>query len=367
MTTQPENMTMNNALQWLGQAAKQPCETTRLAAESRQQQLTKPPGSLGQLEQLAIRLASLQYREAPQIKRIDISIFAADHGIAEEGVSAFPQAVTAEMVRNFANGGAAIAVLARQLSAHLRVCNLGTVAELETITGVESNRIAAGTANFIQQAAMSEQQLIKALAVGKQHAEDAFDHGSDVFIGGEMGIANTTSATALACALLQRPSSELTGPGTGINSDTQHHKQRLIDQALARHQLNSSGQRCDPLHGLRCVGGFEIAALTGAFMRCAQLGLPVLVDGFIVSVAALTALRIMPALHPWLILGHQSAEPGHIAVIEAINHTPLLHLNMRLGEASGASCAVPLLTLACALHNQMATFASANISSASSD
>jgi nicotinate-nucleotide--dimethylbenzimidazole phosphoribosyltransferase len=366
MTIQSESTTMINPLQWLEQPAKQPCEASRLAAENRQLQLTKPPGSLGQLEQLAIRLASLQYREAPGVERIDISIFAADHGIAEAGVSAFPQAVTAEMVRNFAGGGAAIAVLARQLGANLRVCNLGTVAELEAITGIENNRLGAGTANFSQQPAMNEQQLIAALAIGKQHAEDAANNSSDVFIGGEMGIANTTSATALACALLQRPSSELTGPGTGINSDTQRHKQQLIEQSLAHHQL-SNKQPSDPLNSLRCVGGFEIAALTGAFIRCAQLGLPVLVDGFIVSVAALTALRIMPDLHPWLILGHQSAEPGHIAVIKAINHRPLLHLDMRLGEASGASCAVPLLTLACALHNQMATFASANISTASND
>ncbi|MEE8057405.1 MAG: nicotinate-nucleotide--dimethylbenzimidazole phosphoribosyltransferase [Pseudomonadales bacterium] len=351
-------------MNWLDQTAQQPCLQSRLIAESRQLQLTKPPGSLGQLEQLAIQLASLQQRETPAIERIAISIFAADHGIAAENVSAFPQVVTAEMVRNFSSGGAAIAVLARQLNAQLRVCNLGTVNELEAIDGVESNRLGAGTNNFSQQPAMTESQLQQALDVGKQHADDAKAQASDLFIGGDMGIANTTSATALACALLQQPTRRLTGPGTGINSAEQLHKQQVIEQSLALHDLNTEDSAQDPINCLRHVGGFEIAALVGAYIRCAQIGVAVLVDGFIASVAALTALRIRPDIHSWLILGHQSAEPGHSWVIEALNITPLLQLQMRLGEASGAACAVPLLRLACALHNEMATFESANVSTA---
>lgn len=349
-------------MNWLNLIAQEPSESHRQSALERQLQLTKPPGSLGRLESAAIRLASLQQTLKPQVNSIAISIFAADHGIAEENVSAFPQSVTAEMVRNFAAGGAAIAVLAKQLGAQLRVCNLGTVNELEAIPGVESNRLAPGTKNFSQQAAMTEQQLEDALSIGKQHADDAKLNHADLFIGGEMGIANTTSATALACAILQQPSSHLAGPGTGIDKAGIAHKQSVIDKALAHHQLNSNTGTPPPLECLRRVGGFEIAALVGAYIRCAQIGLPVLVDGFIASVAALIARCILPSAHPWLILGHQSAEPGHKAVLETIDHQPLLQLDMRLGEASGAACAVPLLQLACTLHNEMATFESANVS-----
>ncbi len=355
-------------MNWLNQPAQQASQTVQLAAENRQQQLTKPPGSLGQLEQLAIQLASLQQREKPTVDRIAISIFAADHGIAEENVSAFPQAVTAEMIRNFSSGGAAIAVLARQLNAQLRVCNLGTVAELEPIAGVECNRLGAGSYNFSRRAAMAESQLQQALAIGKQHVEDAKDQGCELFIGGDMGIANTSSATALACALLQLPATTLTGPGTGISAEGQQHKQQVIEKSLALHGLlpglNPASASATPLDCLRLVGGFEIAALVGCYIRGAQIGQPLLVDGFIASVAALTAYRIQPDIHPWLILGHQSAEPGHSYIVKALGLTPLLQLNMRLGEASGAACAVPLLRLACTLHNEMATFESANVSNA---
>lgn len=345
---------------WTKETIKLPCETSHNRALARQSQLSKPPGSLGEMENVAIRLAALQATDQPRAARVAISIFAADHGIAHEGVSAFPQAVTAEMVRNFASGGAAISVLARRLGAHLRVCNIGTVKELEAITGVEDQRIGPGTDNFCQRAAMTGQQLQAALDIGKAHAEQAHADRQDIFIGGEMGIANTTSATALACALLQKPAAELTGPGTGINQATQQHKQLLIEQSLSLHQLQSSD--CDPLDALRCVGGFEIAALTGSYLRCGQLGLAVLLDGFIASVAALLAVRMNPALSPWLLLAHQSAEPGHQHVIKALATEPLLTMNMRLGEASGAAIALPLLQLACALHNEMATFSSANIS-----
>lgn len=345
---------------WTNQTIKLPCETSRDRALLRQAQLTKPPGSLGEMEAIAIRLAALQATDQPRAARVAISIFAADHGIASEGVSAFPQAVTAEMVRNFASGGAAISVLAKQLGASLRVCNAGTVNPLEAIKGVEDQRIGPGTDNFCQCAAMTEQQLEAALAIGKAHAEQAHGSHQDIFIGGEMGIANTTSATALACALLHKAPAELTGPGTGISQATQQHKQALIEQALALHQLDSGNT--DPLYALGCVGGFEIAALTGSYLRCGQLGLAVLVDGFIASVAALLAVRISPALSPWLLLGHLSAEPGHQHVVEALATEPLLTMNMRLGEASGAAIALPLLQLACALHNEMATFSSANIS-----
>ncbi len=351
---------------WLEQHAIKPCDSSRKAAENRQKQLTKPPGSLGGLETLAIQLASLQRTEFPTIDNISISIFAADHGIAEENVSAFPQSVTAEMIRNFSAGGAAISVLARALNASLRVCNLGTVSELEPIPGVDTHQLGAGTNNFSQQTAMNADQLQQALQIGKQHADDAQTNGAELAIFGEMGIANTSSATALGCALLQLPADKLTGPGTGLNPLAQQHKKDVIERSLQLHQQTNASIIEQPLYWLQAVGGFEIAALVGAYIRCGQIGLPVLIDGFIASVAALTALKIRPDILPWLILGHQSAEPGHILVIQALGLTPILQLQMRLGEASGAACAVPLLKLACALHNEMATFETANVCSKNS-
>jgi nicotinate-nucleotide--dimethylbenzimidazole phosphoribosyltransferase len=349
---------MDEALLWLQQLAPTPCQQSTNIAIQHQQQLTKPPGSLGRLEQLAIQLAGWQKSNHPQVERINISIFAADHGIARENISAFPQAVTAEMIRNFASGGAAIAVLARQLDADLRVCNLGTAAPLEAIAGVESRPIAAGTANFLKQPAMTKEQLTTAINIGREHAEAAQQNNSDLFIGGEMGIGNTTSATALASALLTQAPAALVGPGTGISAATQQHKLALIEQALQQHTSSH------PLTALQCLGGFEIAALAGAMIRCAQLQLPVIVDGFIASAAALAAAQLQPSIKPWLILAHQSTEPGHALIIQALQLQPLLQLELRLGEASGAAIAVPLLRLACALHNEMATFASASVSTA---
>lgn len=355
-----------NDLYWYHEPAATWCEVSQQLATVRQQQLTKPPGSLGRLEQLAIKLAALQATPTPVVNKVAISIFAADHGVALEGVSAFPQVVTGEMVRNFAGGGAAIAVLARHLNASLRVCNLGTINPLEPIAGVEDCRIAAGTANLLQQSAMIDEQLQQAVSIGRQHIDDARQNGCQLFIGGEMGIANTTSATALACALLQQSAQHLVGPGTGIDDNTLQHKRYIIDAALERHGFIGLSNP-DPVRCLRTYGGFEIAALTGAYLRAGQCGLATLVDGYIASVAALAAVMINPSIAPWLLLSHRSAEPGHSLVVNALSDrfgvsAPLLDLDMRLGEGSGAAVAVPLLQLACALHNEMATFDSAQVS-----
>ncbi len=347
-------------MNWLYAPAATPSEHYRQQAQARQQQLTKPPGSLGKLEAIAIQLAALQATDSPRADNIAISVFAADHGIAKENVSAFPQSVTGEMIRNFANGGAAISVLAKQLNASLRICNLGTVSEIERIAGVETHQLAPGTANFSRQMAMTAEQLEQALAIGRQHAEQAKTKGTDMFIGGDMGIANTTSATAIASALLQQAVANLVGTGTGIDQQGLEHKQTIIEQALVLHQLDNRDD-INPLDCLQKVGGFEIAALTGAFIGAAQEGIPVLVDGFIASAAALAAIHINPSIKPWLLLGHLSAEAGHRHIVNALGLTPLLQLTMRLGEASGAAAAVPILRLACALHNQMATFADANV------
>lgn len=350
-------MTIDSQLAWIEEPVKVINQNSLAGAEARQSQLTKPPGSLGRLEQLAIRLAAMQGVDRPSAEKVHISIFAADHGIAAEGVSAFPQEVTGAMIANFAHGGAAISVLARVLNAELEVIDVGAVADPGKLPSVINRRISAGTANFAKAPAMSSEQLAEALAVGKEAVERAQHQGAEIFIGGEMGIANTTSATAIAAALLELEPVELAGPGTGLDSEGISHKVEVIKKSLQLHKASLS----DPLELLRCVGGFEIAALTGAYIAAAQLGLPVIVDGFICSAAALAAIKIEPSVSAWFILSHASAEPGHAAIVAALGDAPIIDLGMRLGEGSGAATVVPLLRLACELHNGMATFTEAGV------
>lgn len=347
-------------MSWYTEAPVAIDSAVRDRARAHQAQLTKPPGSLGRLEQSAIELAALQGRDAPAVERALIAIFAADHGVAAEGVSAFPQAVTGEMVRNFANGGAAISVLARQLDVPLQVINVGTVNALEPLPGVLDRRLAAGSGNLRREAAMSAELCERALKVGAEVIDTACDERGrlDLFIGGEMGIANTTAATAIACTLLPAEPVVITGRGTGLDINGVEHKIAVIEEALALH----GARRLNAFDTLAKLGGLELAALAGAYIRAAQRGVPVLVDGFICSAAALVALRLNPALKPWLLFSHCSAERGHRLLIEHLSVRPLLDLDLRLGEGSGAALALPLLRLACALHNDMASFESAGVS-----
>jgi len=329
-------------------------------AAQRQSVLTKPAGSLGRLENIAVQLAGLQSTDTPAVERIQVSIFVGDHGICEENVSAYPQAVTAQMIGNFANGGAAINVLAKSLGAGLEVINLGTVSDdLPDLPHVIDARIAPCTRNFTLADAMTDKQVCTALNHGDAAAQRAADSGCQLFIGGDMGIGNTTSATAIACALLSKNPMQLTGPGTGLDSAGVRHKAEVIIRALQRHD---SDDDLSPTEALEALGGFEIAALAGAIAGCAARSIPVLVDGFIVSVAALIAVNQQPEIRPWLLFAHRSAEPGHQAVLTALNAEPLLDLSMCLGEGTGAAIAVPLLRLACQLHNNMASFADAGVS-----
>jgi len=344
--------------QWW-QAPCQPIDhVARQKAEQRQARLTKPSGALGRLEQLAVDLAALQGRECPHLEQPWIAVFAGDHGVVEEGVSAYPQAVTRQMLLNFVAGGAAISVLAHQLQARLEVIDLGTAGNHAPLGGVHSYALGPGTANFTRGPAMTVEQCAAALAAGRASAERAHQARAGVYIGGEMGIGNTTAAAALGCALLDLPALALTGPGTGLNAAAVEHKQRVIDSALLLHQAACG----EPLEALRRLGGFEIVAMTGAFLACAQHGLPVLVDGFIATVSALCAVQLNPGVRPWLLFGHRSAEPGHTYVLHALKAEPLLDLGLRLGEGSGAALAVPLLRLACSLHGGMATFDEAHVS-----
>ncbi|QFY42910.1 nicotinate-nucleotide--dimethylbenzimidazole phosphoribosyltransferase [Candidatus Methylospira mobilis] len=340
-----------------------PCAVTFRDALERQAQLTKPPGSLGLLEELAVRLAAMQGRVRPALDQVTISLFAADHGVADEGVSAFPQSVTRKMLRNFICGGAAISVLARRIGAGLEVVDVGVIEhenESPDNADIVSARAGNGTANFTLRPAMTDEQLVRALTAGSEAVARARMAGAQLFIGGEMGIANTTSASALACALLHADPRVLTGPGTGLNAERVRHKRTVIEAGLMRHD----GHGGNPLEILRCLGGFEIAALSAAYLHAASSSIPVLVDGFIAGVAALLAVRLQPACADWLFFAHRSAEPGHIVVLEALQARPILDMDMRLGEGSGAALAVPLLRSACAIHNDMATFSEAGISSA---
>lgn len=345
-------------MNWLEQPIAVISEVAIQEANERQLQLTKPPGSLGKLEELAIKFSAIQKTQQPVVKNVHISIFAADHGIANENVSAFPQVVTTEMIKNFSRGGAAINVLAKELDAKLEVIDLGTVVEAGELEGVISSRIAPSTANFAQQAAMTEEQLNEALNTGKAAVQRAIESGADIFIGGDMGIANTTSATAMACVYLDKAPVDLAGPGTGLDKKGVSHKAEVIQQALGLHEATL----LNAVEVLRFFGGFEIAALTGAYIYAAQQGLPVMIDGFITTAAALAAVKIKPDSDVWFIYAHQSHEPGHRLMLEALNAEPLVNMNMRLGEGSGAAVVIPLLRHACALHANMATFAEAGVS-----
>lgn len=350
-------MPNRTAFAWLKQPLATPNIRARDAARARQSQLTKPPGSLGRMETIAEQFAAWQGRSIPELNHIRLCVFAADHGVAARGVSAFPQEVTAQMVQNFCAGGAAVSVLGNLFDADFRVINLGCVAPVPAHPKLLDLSIAPGTADLSQGDAMTEEQLAQALAAGREQVQGG---QFELFIGGEMGIGNTTSASALEAALLGLSAERVVGRGTGISGAALEHKRELIDRALALHQP-SSGQ---PLKILQCLGGFEIAALVGAYIACGQRGVPILVDGFISTAAALTACRLVPELRPWLLFAHQSAEPGHRLMLKFLEAEPLLALDMRLGEGSGAALAVPILQSALALHRNMATFAEAGVSNA---
>lgn len=344
-------------MNWINNPCKTRNSRFKQQASERQTQLTKPLGSLGALEELAIRLADCQQTDTPSVENISIAIFAGDHGVAAEGVSAFPQEVTAQMVMNFLNGGAAISVLAKELNAEFDIVDVGILTPLPEQKGLTIKRAGNGTANSSETAAMTEEQLSIALNAGYQIIQKAMQNDAQLFIGGEMGIANTTTASALYSALLKLTPTQTSGAGTGLNETGIKHKANVVARILEKHKNCND----DAIKWLRCAGGFEIAALTGAYIRAAQCGLPVIVDGFISSVSALCAVKINPEVNDYLFFSHLSAEQGHQKVLETLKQNPLLDLGMRLGEGSGAAVATNVIRSACALHNQMATFAEAAV------
>jgi len=344
--------------EWVYQECPGVSSIHREAAIARQAQLTKPTGALGRLEQLAIELAGLQQTEQPRAARVPIVIFAGDHGIVAQGVSAYPQEVTIAMMSNFAAGGAAISVLARELGSTLEVVDAGTLAR-SPLAGVVTDKPRCGSRDFSVEAALEPAELAFAFECGRRAVLRAERGRPDLLILGEMGIGNTTASAAIASALLGVNAEEVAGSGTGVDAAGRAHKARLIDAALARHGLTDRDVSTERI--LCAVGGLEIAAICGAIIAAAQRRIPTLIDGFIVSVAALAAVRLNPSCQLFLLPSHQSAEQGHRLVLRALNVHPPVSLDLRLGEGSGAAIALPLVRLACALHNGMATFAQANV------
>lgn len=340
--------------QWYTQPTLSVSAHSRELASVRQLSLTKPPGSLGRLEEIAISFSGWQNTAKPGIEQVQLTIFAGDHGIAESGVSAFPQQVTLEMIRNFSRGGAAICVLANEIGADFSVVNLGTASPCEELPGVINLQLAAGTENFLHGPAMSEDLCLQAMAAGK----DQISKSVDLFVGGEMGIGNTSSAAAIICALTGDEAARWVGRGTGLKESELTQKVLLIQRALDSCQSSLDS----PFDCLRYFGGLEIAALVGSYVACAQKGIPILVDGFITSAAALLATKLNPGTSDWMLFSHQSEEKGHRSLLELMEVDPLVNLDLRLGEGSGAAVVVPLLKSACRLQSEMATFEQAQVS-----
>ena len=315
---------------------------------------TKPPGALGQVEAVALQLARATGTVAPRLESCELTIFAADHGIAAEGVSAYPQAVTREMVLNFLNRGAAANVFAAAVGATVRVVDAGVAGAPIDHPFLEQRRIGAGTRNCRTEPAMTAAQCEESLEAGRRLAAEC---AADVLCFGEMGIGNTSSATLLAHKLLGLPVADLVGRGTGLDDAGLARKTAILDAAAARTE-----PALDPVRALAEYGGFEIAMMTGAMLGAAQSDRPIMVDGFISTAAAIAALGIEPAVERRLIYAHRSAEQGHHAMLRALGARPILDLAMRLGEGTGALLAWPVVRAASAMLTDMASFDSAGVS-----
>ena len=318
-------------------------------AARRQRLLAKPPDSLGRLESLAIKLAGIRGGIRP-VRSPAVVVMAADHGVAVEGVSAYPASVTVEMVRTFLAGGAAINAIAAVVGARVVVVDMGVSIRV-TGPGLIDRRVAAGTRNLAREPAMSRSQAELAINAGIGLADALVGEGVDLIVPGEMGIANTTSASCIVAVMTGHPPSAVTGRGTGIDETTRKRKVAVIERALARQALDHT----DPVGVLASVGGFEIAGLAGLCLGAAKHRIPVLLDGLISTAAALIAVAVAPLTLSYLLAGHQSVEPGHRIALRALRLRPLLRLELRLGEGSGAALAIPIVRAAAGTLVSMAT------------
>lgn len=327
------------------------------AAEARQLQLTKPPKALGRLETLSIQLAGIQGREVPAINDKAIAVMAADHGVTAEGVSAFPAEVTPAMVVNMVVGGAAINVIGRHVGARVVVTDVGVNADLSSADGVRDKKIRWGTANMAQEPAMSRDEAVRAVEVGIELVEEELAAGLDLIATGEVGIGNTTAASAVIAALSGEDVAKVTGRGTGITKEALAGKVAVIEKALVTNAPDAG----DALDVLAKVGGLDIAAMTGVFLGGAAHRVPVAMDGFISAAAALSAVRLCSACRDYILPSHVSLEIGHQVVLEELGLVPLFDLEMRLGEGTGAALAMSLIEAAARVLSEMATFESAGV------
>ncbi len=328
-------------------------------ADARQARLTKPAGSLGRLEELSISLAGMTGRlDTPLSKRIVFTL-AADHGVAAEGVSAYPRDVTAQMVLNFLNGGAAINVLARQMNARVVVADLGVDADLPAHPDLHGLKVRRGTASITKGPAMSLREARRAIENGRRLVRDEVANGLDVALTGDMGIGNTTASAAVVCALTQLDPKDVVGRGTGVDDSGLERKREAVRTALS---VNAALIAVGPIEALAAVGGLEIAGLVGVILEAAAARRPVVIDGFISGAAALVAASVAPAAIDYMIASHRSQELGHGAVLRRLGLKPLLDLDLRLGEGTGAVLALPLLEAAVRTLNEMATFDEAGVS-----
>ena len=332
------------------------------AARARQLQLTKPPGSLGRLEDLACWFAARLGNPVPAQPPCEVFVFAADHGVAARGVSAFPQSVTGQMVGNFARGGAAINVLASLEGCRIEVVDVGVASDEEPPVGVRNERVRAGTRDLATESAMTADELRAALAVGERCARAAVARESRLLIAGDMGIANSTSAACLICAITGATPESVVGRGTGVDDAGLVRKVDVVRIALGR-----VAKVREPSQLLAELGGLEIAAIAGFYLEAARQCVPVLLDGYISTAAALAAVSIKPEAVNWLLASHRSAEAGHSVALEWLKLEPLLDLGLRLGEGTGAVLTVPIVRAALALHARMATFAEAGVSEATDE
>ncbi|SMP52797.1 nicotinate-nucleotide-dimethylbenzimidazole phosphoribosyltransferase [Desulfonatronum zhilinae] len=371
-TSLPNASSATSLLQDCVQAVTPLDRSATSAIQARLDDLTKPRGSLGRLEELALHLALIS-RDAgrgpsPKVDPSRIYTCAADHGVAAQGVSKFPSEVTAQMVRNFLGGGAAVNVLTRAAGVELRVVDVGVAHDDFTADVPDSamllrRKIKPGTADFSMGPAMSEAECAEAVAAGISLAEQAAEEGVLAVGTGEMGIANTTAATALYCAYLGCAPERITGPGTGLSAREVRYKAEVIARALS---VNSNAlPPAPPLRTLAALGGLEIACLTGLILGCAKRKLAVVVDGFISTAAYVAAWKIQPHVADYAFFAHGSAEPGHRIILDQLQARPILDLGMRLGEGTGAALAIPVLRAAAAMLNEMASFSDAGVSSAS--
>lgn len=326
-------------------------------AQERLDSLTKPPGSLGRLEELAARYVAIRQESLPHLASKQVVVFAADHGVVAEGVSAYPPEVTFQMVYNFLRGGAGINVLARHAGALVEVVDIGVNHDFGGIPGLVSRKVAYGSRNLAREPAMTHEEALKAVLVGVERAQAALAAGVDALAAGDMGIGNTTPAAALAAVFTGQPPAAVTGRGTGIDDAGLSRKVEVIEGALARHRPDPH----NPLQTLAQVGGLEIAGIAGLILGAAAGRRPLVLDGFIVTAGALVAARLAPAVTDYLIAAHCSVEPGHRLMLEALGLEPLLDLKLRLGEGTGAVLGFTLLEAGLKIYTEMATFAEAGV------